>query len=152
MIKRLIIFVVFLLVILASQFTQSIPAAGVTSICDTVDVNPNGSSELSLLMRKMYDHIAAARNDVLAKKIRSSFPQEFLTIYSAKPTDSLTKNSSFDPLADLYIHSLNIFTGSTTANLIQNYNAVLTACINCHSQHCPGPVAKMKKLLIDVPE
>ncbi len=112
-------------------------------------MNPNGSSELSLLMRKMYDHAAAARKNVLAKKLGNNFPKEFLSIYTAKPTDSTTKNPSFDPFATGYLQSLNEFKGSTQADLVENYNNLVNACISCHSQHCPGPVSKMKKLLIE---
>ncbi len=147
--NKLFIFIpLFLLVALSSQFTESEPAS--IPVCkDSVDVNPNGSSELSLLMRKMYDHAAAARKDVKAKKIKRTYPAEFSKIYTATPTDSLTKNEHFNTFADLYIQSLKNFKSSNAGNLTDNYNAIVSACVVCHSQHCPGPLFKIKLLMIN---
>jgi len=148
MTKLVVIFSFFLLVILSVQVTVSDPVQA-PAVCKTPgDVNPNGSSELSLLMRKMYDHAAAARKDVTVKKIPRAYPKEFLKIYTATPTDSTTKNSSFNPFADGYIAALNNFKSSSAGELVLNYNTLVTACINCHSQHCPGPVPKIRKLLV----
>jgi hypothetical protein len=146
--KVLITFLIFSTVILCSQLTQSVPACLPAMVSDTTDVNPNGSSELSILMRKMYDHAAAARVQVTSGKLLNTFPREFLSIYTAAPTDSFTKNNTFNPFADAYLLSLNQLTSSGKENLVENYNGLVTACITCHSQHCPGPVPKMKKLLI----
>src|SRR4029077_19318991 len=105
-------------------FSESEPSSIAISK-DSVDVNPNGSSELSLLMRKMYDHAAAARKDVKAKKIKRTYPAEFAKIYTATPTDSLTKNEHYNTFADLYIQSLKNFKSSTTGNLVDNYNGIV---------------------------
>ena len=145
--KLFIIASVFLLMVLSSQLTESEPAS--ISICkDSVDVNPNGSSELSILMRKMYDHAAAARKDVKAKKIKRTYPAEFAKIYTATPTDSLTKNEHFNTFADIYMRSLKSFKSSDAGNLVDNYNGIVSACVACHSQHCPGPLFKIKLLMI----
>ena len=145
--KLLIIIPVFLLVVLSSQYTESEPASIPVSK-DSVDVNPNGSSELSLLMRKMYDHAAAARKDVKAKKIKRTYPAEFSKIYTAQPTDSETKNEHFNSFADMYIQALKNFKASDAGNLADNYNSIVSACVACHSQHCPGPLFKIKLLTI----
>jgi len=148
MTKILVTFFIFLIIISSSRVSRSQQVQTFHFHKDTTDINPNGSSELSVLMRKMYDHAVAARKDVMIKKLENTFPKEFLSIYTAKPTDSLTKNPSFNPFADGYIQSLNTFIASSQNDLVQNYNGIVNACISCHSQHCPGPVPKMKKLLI----
>src|SRR5436853_81161 len=141
--KLFIIIPVFLLVVLSSRYTESEPVS--LPVCkDSVDVNPNGSSELSLLMRKMYDHAAAARKDVKAKKIKRTYPTEFFKIYTAKPTDSETKNEHFNTFANIYIQALKSFKTSNADNLTDNYNGIVSACVACHSQHCPGPLFKIK--------
>jgi len=147
MTKLIVTSCIVLLVMLSAELTVSEPLQAVQ--CKTpTDMNPNGSSELSLMMRRMYDHAAAARVDVMAKKIKRTFPKEFLNIYTATPTDSTTKNASFNPFADGYLAALNKFTASVPGDLVFNYNNLVTSCINCHSQHCPGPVSKIRKLLI----
>lgn len=50
-----------------------------TASADTTDINPNKSSELSLLMRKMYDHAAEARQ-ALASNKKVSYPKSFLQL------------------------------------------------------------------------
>jgi hypothetical protein len=145
--KLFIIVPVFLLIVLTSQLSES-ESLSTAIVKDSVDVNPNGSSELSILMRKMYDHAAAARKDVKAKKIRRTFPAEFSKIYTATPTDSLTKNEHFNTFADIYLKSLNSFKASNATNLVDNYNGIVSACVACHSQHCPGPLFKIKLLMI----
>jgi hypothetical protein len=145
--KLLFLFPVFLIVFLSSQLIQSEPVF-IVAVKDSTDINPNGSSELSKLMRRMYDHAAAARKDVKAQKIKRTYPAEFSKIYTATPTDSLTKNEHFNAFADLYIESLNKFKASTTVNLTDNYNSIVSACVACHTQHCPGPLFKIKLLTI----
>ncbi len=141
---------IFSVVVLSSAFSMREPSGN--ALCkDSLDVNPNGSSELSLLMRKMYDHAAEVRKGALEKKVQQDFPNEFLSIYTAKPTDVLTKNASFDPFADGYLYALNNYRSSTGDNVVLNYNNLVTSCINCHTQHCPGPISKIKKLLITEP-
>jgi len=147
--RLLSVFILVLLTVISGRMTGSSTTAPGFSCADSSDVNPNGSSELSVLMRKMYDHAAAARPRVLAKETGISFPEEFLSIYTAKPTDAMTKNASFDPFADQYLYSLNLLKGSDADNLLQTYNNMVTACINCHNEHCPGPLGKIKKLLVE---
>ncbi|MCX6291220.1 MAG: hypothetical protein NT126_05600 [Bacteroidetes bacterium] len=134
--------------VVSCQMTDSKPPEKKSCGKDSTDVNPNGSSELSFLMRSMHDYLVVVKTDVMMKKLRPEFPQEFLAIYTATPTDSFTKNEHFNELADAYVHAFNIFRSSTEKDVVENYNNIISACISCHRQHCPGPIMKIKKLLI----
>lgn len=112
------------------------------------DNNPNGSSELSLLMRKMEKQLVDARAAVLNGKYKGSYPKEFDKIYTAKPTDNETKMPSYDVFANVYISAVKSFVSAKPADQIESYNNVVNTCLACHSQHCPGPVGRIKKLLI----
>ena len=112
------------------------------------DNNPNGSSELSLLMRKMEKQLAEARPAVVNSKYKGTYPKEFDKIYTAKPTDNETKTASYDVFANVYISAVKTFVTAKPANQIESYNNVVNTCLACHSQHCPGPVGRIKKLLI----
>ena len=114
---------------------------------DTTDVNPNGSSELSLMMREMYIHTAEARKALDENKV-APYPETFLTIKTAKPTDEDTKKEYYNTFADLYLQVLENYKNSDKKNLQRNYSALINTCLACHSSHCPGPVPKIKKLLL----
>src|SRR4051812_5644352 len=59
-------------------------------------LNPNGDSELALLMRDMMSSAGNLREMVKQGNLPKEFPEAFLKIHTAKPTDSDTKKASFD--------------------------------------------------------
>lgn len=118
-------------------------------LADTTDLNPNGSSELSLLMRKMHQHALKAREDVLKNKVSKGYPAEFEKIYTATPTTPETKNQYYNSYADLYMAALKNFSKSNKKNLKENYNNLVSGCVVCHTTHCPGPMAVINKLPIE---
>lgn len=126
-----------------------IAAAAVTLAAATFpqDINPNGSSELSLLMRKMEKQLVDARQAVMDGKYKGKYPVEFDKLKTATPTDDKTKTTYFDVFADLYTSSVKVFVASKK-DQVQSYNNVVNACLACHSQHCPGPVGRIRKLMI----
>lgn len=113
------------------------------------DINPNGSSELSLLMRRMEKQLVDARPGVLEGKLTDrNYPLEFDKINTATPTDSETKTEAYPVFADIYLKSVKVFLASKPEELTENYNNVVNTCLACHSQHCPGPVSRIRKLMI----
>jgi cytochrome c556 len=112
-------------------------------------VNPNGDSELALLMRDMMHSASNLREMVKQGNLPDKFPEEFLKIHTAQPTDSETKKASFEDFADNYISNLQALYNSPKQDLTKNYNAVVNACASCHSQHCPGPLKAINKLKIE---
>lgn len=115
----------------------------------TKPVNPNGDSELAVLMREMMSSAGNLKEMVKQGNLPEKFPEEFLKIHTAKPTDSDTKKASFDGFANNYISNLHALYSSPKEDLTQNYNAVINACASCHSQHCPGPLKAINKLKIE---
>lgn len=112
-------------------------------------LNPNGDSELAMLMREMMSSASNMREMVKQGNLPATFPEEFLKIHTAQPTDSETKKASFEDFADNYISNLNTLYNSPKEDLTKNYNAVVNACASCHSQHCPGPLKAINKLKIE---
>lgn len=114
--------------------------------CVKPPVNPNGDSELAVLMRQMRDSTASFREVIKSGKVPDKFPEVFLKIHTAIPTDSETKKPSFDGFATAYLNSLTQLSKSNATDAKPNYNAVVQACENCHSEHCPGPLSAIRKL------
>ena len=116
--------------------------------CVEKPLNPNGDSELALLMRQMMISSESLKEKIKQGNLPENFPEEFLKIHTALPTDSETKKESFEGYASNYIYNLKTLYHSPKDDLSKNYNAVITACANCHSQHCPGPLKAINKLKI----
>jgi len=112
-------------------------------------LNPNGDSELAVLMRDMMSSSQNLKGMIKSGTLPQKFPEEFMKIHTAKPTDPDTKKESFDAFASNYISNLQALYSSPKEDLTQNYNAVITACVNCHQQHCPGPIKAINKLKIE---
>ncbi len=112
---------------------------------DSTDINPNGSSELSLLMREMHVHALNARADVMADMLPSDSVY-FDALHSAEPTSDHTKNEYYNTFAGLYLNALRQYQDSRAENLRSNYENLVSACIACHTTHCPGPMVVIRKL------
>ena len=116
--------------------------------CVKKPLNPNGESELALLMRAMRDNAESLKEQIKKGEITDKFPEAFLKIYTATPTDADTKHDSYDAFARNYIYNLQELYKFPKAELTKNYNAVINSCLSCHSDHCPGPVKTIEKLKI----
>ncbi|MGE0637126.1 MAG: hypothetical protein AB7G44_11790 [Bacteroidia bacterium] len=112
-------------------------------------LNPNGDSELALLMRMMNDSTASVKELVEQGKLPEKFPEAFLKIHTAKPTDPTVKTEEFETFADSYVEGLKQLYQSSPSELQTNYNSLVQRCINCHQSVCPGPIKAIKKLKIE---
>jgi len=148
--KTVLIFLLLIAGILAFQVV--VPEQSITmAVADTTYTNPNGSSELALLMREMQQYSNTAKADVKAGKTPAPYPKEFDKIHTAKISESMTKSEYYKSFADLYIMSVKNYTSSAPAERIETYNNMVNSCLACHSQHCPGPVPVIKKMMIVEP-
>ena len=119
-----------------------------SSQCAAKPLNPNGDSELAVLMRDMNKSTASFKELIKEGKLPEKFPEEFLKIHTAKHTDETTKTPVFDGFANNYINQLNKLYGSPKEELTNNYNAFVQACVDCHHAFCPGPIKTINKLKI----
>jgi cytochrome c556 len=121
-----------------------------TASCKSKPLNPNGDSELALLMRKMLRSSESLKEMIKQGNLPKEFPEEFLKIHTAKPTDSETKKASFDGYATNYLNNLQTLYNSPKAELTSNYNALIHSCASCHAEHCPGPLKTINNLKINL--
>lgn len=109
--------------------------------------NPNGDSELALLMRKMHDDLAAIKPKLKAGEYEPALFPEYLTeLKTATPTNPEVSGDLFNAFADAYLATASNFY-SEDAN-VHNYNEIITSCVNCHQEYCFGPIEKINKLRI----
>lgn len=111
--------------------------------------NPNGSSELSTLMRDMQQYTNRAKEALKSGAKPEPYPAKFDKIHTAKITEGMSKSDYYKSFADLYVMSVKNYAKSTKADRVETYNNMVSACLACHSQHCPGPVPVIKKMKWD---
>jgi hypothetical protein len=121
--------------------------------CENEQINPNGESELALLMRDIHQNTLEIKNnlflnDSIENKLNSSLIDEFKYNYqaikTANPTESnLRDDGIYNGYADLYINSVDKFLNNKSQ---KNYNSMVTNCIQCHQHFCLGAISKINKL------
>ncbi len=96
----------------------------------------------------MHSKAVEMKNLIEIGKKPGDEPVDFANIASATPTDSKTKKPSFSGFAQNYLSALEAVYKSEPENIKLKYNEMVNACLSCHGDHCPGPVPKIKKLMI----
>jgi cytochrome c553 len=109
-------------------------------------INPNGDSELALLMRNMFSESDSLKQLVVAGKTLSGL-KRFEDIHTAIATDPTVHGPVFDAFSDAYINAIKQLESSDSSSVLK-FNNIVTQCMNCHSKFCPGPKKRIKQLYI----
>ena len=108
------------------------------------------ASEMTLLMRSMYDVNEDIKKEILAGNTPKDFPKEFLKIFTAKLTDDKPYNDTFKAFSKVYIDNERaIFDITSEIPIKERYNNAINTCISCHTTECVGPIPRIEKLLIN---
>jgi len=103
-------------------------------------------SELALLMRKMYDNMEFAGKQINSGiEISDSLVTGYETILTAEATNPDEIDSKFYGFANGWLGEIEVLRNEKS---LENYNAIMNACVNCHQSYCPGPIPKIKRLKI----
>ncbi|MCF6223012.1 MAG: hypothetical protein L3J34_04715 [Flavobacteriaceae bacterium] len=106
------------------------------------------ASEMTVLMRDIYEFNKALKVRIEEKKELLEYPNEFFKINTAKLTNPDYRNAEFDSLATIFLENQRASFSPNTDSLVINYNKSIKACIECHKTRCTGPLPKIKKLMI----
>ena len=113
-----------------------------------IQPNPNGDSELALLMRDMFDDGMRMKKLIKAGKVPEVI-ENFEKIHSAQATEPEKAASvKFKLFADAYLRSLKELEGASSDDVKLLYNQVVETCMSCHKALCPGPTVRIKKLYL----
>ena len=99
--------------------------------------NPNGDSELSVLMRRFVDDLRAVRPLLEAGQPIEKLLPVHRKMRCAWPTKPEERNAQFDARAQAYLGAVAAFDGAPGKD---TYNAIIAGCIACHSVSCGGPL------------
>lgn len=106
------------------------------------------SSELALLMRKMYEDNDTIRNMILRGEWPDEFPSYFAELHTANATTPSDINDTYHGLAEEYLQRYDSLKKAPPALRREAYNYFISGCISCHQVYCNGPIPKIKKLLL----
>ena len=111
-------------------------------------LNPNGDSELAIVMRTMHEHAKQLKEEIVAGKSITPYPAEIKTIDKAEPTPGMISNKEvFDGFSGLYLSKLDsIYLAGVDQKL--QFNHMVNSCVDCHQVHCQGPLPAIRKLFI----
>jgi nitrous oxide reductase accessory protein NosL len=108
--------------------------------------NPNGDSELTLLMRQMFDEAAQikqqiAQEDPIAFKLNH---ENLLTAQATQP--ERIASPQYESFAHLYLQSVKNLQKANPEQKANAYDMMLASCVNCHKTYCPGPLTRIYQL------
>ena len=109
-------------------------------------INPNGDSELALLMRDMYDEAENIKKQIANGEVVtvSLDHQKILTAHATEPEKAASEE--YKAFANMYLNSLKSLEEANETQLASRYDNLVANCMACHKTLCPGPVVKIKKL------
>jgi hypothetical protein len=124
--------------------------------CIDNQINPNGDSELAIVMRNLFDNSLEIKNHIieldtlksnkLPNKLIEKFTYNLNLLHSAKPTDkNLRDDGVYRAFANAYINTSEKFTNNLSH---KNFNTMVNNCIQCHEKFCLGTIQKINKLYI----
>jgi len=119
-------------------------------VCNAPDErNPNGVSELAAVMRVMESQTELWKTEIAEdKETLSAMPDAYNTLKTAKVTEPEMKNDNFNGFADNFLSFTNAFVKSPKEDRKTAFNAMVSACLTCHNQMCPGPVKRINKFML----
>jgi|TARA_B100001059_G_scaffold60093_3_gene55626 hypothetical protein len=112
-------------------------------------------SQMATTMRQMVFDMESIKLKLKAGTIEVKDLNHIIYAHSSmatdKPTDIEEIQPSFEIYSQTYIDQLEelkqiIQINGEISDQILLFNSALTTCISCHTEHCPGPISRIKKL------
>ncbi len=111
-------------------------------------INPNGDSELALLMRDMFEDGMKAKEKI-RKGEMPDLILDFEKIHTAEATEpEKAASPEYKVHALSYLQAVNALKNADKNNLEKSYTNMVDACMSCHKALCPGPMVKIKKMYL----
>ena len=120
--------------------------------CSNIDnqvqkpLNPNGDSELALLMRAMFEEAQQIKQQIANNEpIKINLDHEkILTAHATEPEKAAS--AEYKAFANLYLQTMKNLETASSTQLVNLYDVMVENCMNCHKAMCPGPMVRIKKL------
>jgi len=112
-------------------------------------INPNGDTELALLMRSLFDESLVMRQAIEAGNapVFTYDPAAILTAHATEPEKAASP--AYKSLGAAYIAATDALKNASPENRKSYYQGMVHSCIACHEQLCPGPTRKINRLFFE---
>ena len=104
-------------------------------------------SEMALLMEQMYVDNQRLKEKIQRGDTIGAFPNHFMNIHKASMTDDSENDEFFKEKAAEFIRAQELIY-EDPENAKEHFNNGVSACIECHTVKCGGPIPRIKKLYI----
>ena len=116
---------------------------------NSTPLNPNGDSELALLMREMESNALEMKKFVETGRVPSG-KYDHKTLFTATPTEEgKTALPEYKTMAQSYLEAMSMLQSANKDNAVEHYTNLVDMCLSCHKSMCPGPVVRIEKLYVD---
>ena len=106
-------------------------------------------SELALLMKEIHKDAKVWRAELEAGNQPSDSIKIYEKLVSSTPTKAEVKGPVFESFASLYQARLDSMFHAGELDVAKDaYNNLISSCVDCHGEYCPGPIPTIKKLYI----
>jgi hypothetical protein len=113
-----------------------------------IQPNPNGDSELALLMRDMFDDGMRMKGQI-ENGDKLEVLAKFEKIHTAQATEpEKAASKKYKRYADVYLELLEQLKVSSEEDTRILFQGLVESCMNCHRAMCPGPMVRIKKLYL----
>ena len=113
-----------------------------------IQSNPNGDSELALLMREMFNDGMRMKKQI-EKGDELEVLARFNKIHTAQATEpDKAASKKYKLYADEYLNMLEQLRASPKGATETLFQGLVESCMNCHRAFCPGPIVRIKKLYL----
>lgn len=106
-------------------------------------------SELALLMRQIHEDAKDWKVTLESDSLVLDSVKVYEALTSSTPTNPDVSGPLFNGFAQNYQNSVDEFLEVKDITLAKvAYNNLVSSCISCHTEYCPGPIKTIKKLRV----
>lgn len=106
-------------------------------------------SELALLMKAIHEDAKTWRAHLEEGKMVEADGDIYAALTESEPTNKNVEGPVFEGMSMNYQQKLNAFLAASEIDLArEEYNNLVTACVQCHQNYCTGPIPTIKKLYL----
>ena len=109
-------------------------------------IDPNEASEMALNMRIMTKELENAKHKIENYDKFDDIAFDFKRIHDQQATDSTFYTESLKPMSESFHRTVENFNNFPNS---ENYNNIVTSCVQCHNYTCSGPLVKINKLYLN---
>ena len=111
-------------------------------------LNPNGDSELAILMREMFEEGERIKEEIAEGK-KPTINVDYEAVLTAQATEpEKAASDTYHAFAVSYIETMKALKKASAEEAGKLYVSMVNTCMDCHTELCPGPKRRIRKLVV----